>query len=399
MASLIPASEVARDPNGRALLAGMFGVDHEIDRDRLVVDRRPHNYYERRLQWSRLPQGAQLARLVLLRGQGVRGSGNDLRTYFYTLRNAPQARPRNAFGRPFTGEEAAALGGDPSVVYYLTLEVVAMGDTNAVDVANEVHRELLLAGGCLAAGTELVYGSVMSDSLVLEGVYIDDHFIVGIVPQRLMDTSDGPDRDLADSASSAYARAGIPQAPEKGYGFCEETKEPAERRGARDFTVLGSQVVSDPGLVGSPIKKRAELLAVAANVIQVPYVSRDILTRGLALFVHPFQHRKCLMACFGEAYRFAASIPEKKAVRWDSAVRGELAAGLVMFPIALAHIRWPVSERLVTTDATLEVGAATAAYASRGLAQQLYRYTEQRGCHVRLDGIEHGEDNLLPPFY
>ena len=40
--------------------------------------------------------------------QGVRGSDDDLRTFFYALENAPDAVVRNAFGRLFDGRGVEA---------------------------------------------------------------------------------------------------------------------------------------------------------------------------------------------------------------------------------------------------------------------------------------------------
>ena len=69
----------------------------------LFFDRRPHNFGELKLGWARLPLGAQLSRLQLPPGYGIRGSGDDLRTFFYRLQNADGALDRNVFGREFDG--------------------------------------------------------------------------------------------------------------------------------------------------------------------------------------------------------------------------------------------------------------------------------------------------------
>ena len=113
MAVLMPEAEVARDRRGNLLLAGLFTVDHKKHVDRLIVDRRPQNAGERRLAWAKLPMGSQLTRIVLEPGMTLRGSGDDLRTYFYVLRNTPGAWRRNCLGRCITGDEARALGGTP----------------------------------------------------------------------------------------------------------------------------------------------------------------------------------------------------------------------------------------------------------------------------------------------
>ena len=63
---------------------------------------------------------------------------------------------------------------------------------------------------------------------------------------------------------------------------------------------------------------------------------------------------------------------------------GKSAAALLL-PIAQASVRWPISCRFSTTDATPSAGGATDCAVSEKLAHALYRMTEYRGCHLRLD--------------
>ena len=77
--------EVARRPDGRLLLAGLFAVPHKEDSDRMIFDRRPRNFEEVRLGCAKLPHGSQFCRLILEPSETIRGSGEDLSTYFYQL--------------------------------------------------------------------------------------------------------------------------------------------------------------------------------------------------------------------------------------------------------------------------------------------------------------------------
>ena len=56
------------------------------------------------------------------------------------------------------GKGYQAYGGIPGKQYYLGLDVIPMGDHNAVDVAQEVHWAVLVKFGALPLGCELVYG-------------------------------------------------------------------------------------------------------------------------------------------------------------------------------------------------------------------------------------------------
>ena len=97
MAVLLPEEKVARRTDGRPFLAGLFCVEHKELLDRLIFDRRPQNREERRLGWAKLPQGSQPTRVILGPDEAIRGSGDDLRTYFYNLAQLDDWIPRSAF--------------------------------------------------------------------------------------------------------------------------------------------------------------------------------------------------------------------------------------------------------------------------------------------------------------
>ncbi len=69
-----------------------------------------------------------LSRIVLDECSAVRGSGDDLRSFFFQLSNALNSAPRNCFGRTVGARLVAKYGGDPSQRYRLTLRVIAVGD-------------------------------------------------------------------------------------------------------------------------------------------------------------------------------------------------------------------------------------------------------------------------------
>jgi len=400
MAVLLPEAEIPTGPKGQLLLSGLFGVKHKTLHDRLIFDRRPANALDRRLAWARLPLGPQLCRVILRRGEGIRGSGDDLRTYFYCLRNSEQALPRNAFGRRLTGDQWQAYGGTPGVNYRLALRVVAMGDTNAVDIAHVTHHCALRKAGCLQEGTELIYGNIMPPQELIEGLYIDDHFAISVMERALLQAPSGPDRDIIMKSHRAYESCYMPRAPEKGYGFSAQVEKGApEPVGAQHFRTLGTDVDSDPGLAAAPLQKRIDLFLLSASVDAEPFVEMNILRRTLSLYTHPYMHRRELMAVFGRCYRWMKSLTPGYPVRWAPDVRDELAMAAFLLPLAEAHLRWEPSQRITATDATVECGGTAAAYVSSGLASFLFRFTEHRGCRVALTTQDHEIDHeLLPAF-
>ena len=65
---------------------GFFCVPKNEDEDRLIFDRWPENSTMERVVWARLPSGACFNRMRLNPKQKIRGSGDDLQNFYYTLK-------------------------------------------------------------------------------------------------------------------------------------------------------------------------------------------------------------------------------------------------------------------------------------------------------------------------
>ena len=162
-----------------------------------------------------------------------------------------------------------------------------MGGLNAVDIANETHWQILAGKGLMRKEDVLLYGDALPVSDVLEGLYIDDHIVMAIVPKSELSSSFGRDKDIIDASHEAYREAKLPRAPEKGFGFARNAAE-SSPTGDTNFLAWGSEVKNEPGTVGTPESKRATLLALTCCVLGFRKVSLGVLERLLGLYVHPW---------------------------------------------------------------------------------------------------------------
>ena len=70
----------------------------------------------------------------------------------------------------------------------------------------------------------------------------------------------------------------------------------------------------------------------------------------------------------------------------------------MLLPLCESCVRWSVSNRVTPSDATLSHGGVTAAHVDPRLAEHVYRFSEQRGCRVKLgEAIGFGHSQL-PAF-
>ena len=392
MAVPIAEAAIARRSDGRPLLNGAFAVAHKKGQ-RAIFDCRPANASERRLTWGSLPAGPMFCGLRIPRALGLRGSGDDLENWFYQLQEAGEMIPRRAFGRRISGKAAAQLGLDPNGRFRLALRVLGMGTANAPDVAQCVHERLLLQHGCLAEGTVLRYRQPLPTGPLLEGVYLDDHLVVGVVPRNQLRSSDGPDLEIIRRSHAAYREANVRRSTDKAFGF-SLSREPA----AADvcFLAWGTEVNGDLGTVGAPVRKRLELLALVLVAVGQPVVSKVLVSRLLGLLVHPLIHNRPLMSALQTVYTWHAELDEKALVRWPPHIREEFLVAGCHLLVAEVNVHDPVSCIAGCTDATPQQGGAVRAVLHPELTGFLYDHGEHRGEHTRLDWVGDRYDCLFP---
>ena len=87
-------------------------------------------------------------------------------------------------GKVFDGAGYEKYGGLPGRNYLLSFRVIAMGDLNAVDLAQQVHLEILQDSGCMNPGDCIEFKHPLPASHTMEGLYIDDHIITQILPDK-----------------------------------------------------------------------------------------------------------------------------------------------------------------------------------------------------------------------
>ena len=133
------------------------------------------------------------------------------------------------------------MGGEKGKSYLLAFQVVAMGDLNAVDIAQPVHLEILQDGQCMQPGETLMFKEPLPASHTLERLYIDHHIITQILPKKKYWGRQDRFRDeeLLELSRDQYKRHGIPTSESKAFSKADR------------FTAWGTKVDSKSGRVGT----------------------------------------------------------------------------------------------------------------------------------------------------
>ena len=384
MAVLVPEKDLPRDSRGNMLLGGLFCVAKNEAEDRLIFDRRPENATMHRLTWARLPAGACFARLLLGPQEFLRGSGHDLRNYYYTLRLPDGWVRYNGFGRRVCPKVVTKHGGDPKVDYRLAFRVLGMGDKNGCDIAQAVHEGLLRRHGVLDPSKTLIYGAHIPQGDLLEGVYLDDLLIVKKCEVPFVIPLDGSfippaaqvnDDDVMElqAAEAAYEEAGLERAEHKAF------------RQLVRFKAWGAEIDGILGKAGAPLEARRQVWVLIAKLVTGGFACRGVLQRVVGYLAFIFQYRRELYGLLHHMYKYLAKMPEGRWVPLPGHILDELRSCALHLPFATWNMRKGISSTVIATDATPTAGGAVTASVPKAVARALWRHTEVKGAAVRLD--------------
>ena len=139
----------------------------------------------------------------------------------------------------------------------------------------------------------------MPPGALLEGLIIDDYVVIWIAEERSLQGQTGPDTDLMRAAEHAYERAHL--------------QESVEKRVARSrkFTAWGTEVCGHSGIARTPLAKLIDLFALGMHFVLLPYVTKSLIRRVVALFNHPFSHRRILNSNFHRVYQWLNQLTDK----------------------------------------------------------------------------------------
>ncbi|CAK9092538.1 Ultraviolet-B receptor UVR8 [Durusdinium trenchii] len=213
---------VRRDEIEPRFASGMFSVVKSINQDRLILDSRPANALEIPLEgWIKsLGSAEMLTKIYLPPGFILRSSGSDPRDFYHLFLVGEERARRNVLcgGVPpsflkhldcFPPE----LENEPTV--FGCLATLAMGDTQAVTLAQTAHLSLALRCGAAHPGNLVCLSCPVPRGPDFVGIVIDDYVSIS----KVRDVSVKPSHGalLAKKIERRYGEVGLVSHPEKGF--------------------------------------------------------------------------------------------------------------------------------------------------------------------------------------
>lgn len=385
MVTLLPEDQLPRSSTGDLMVGGLFCVAKNETEDRLILDRRPQNATMSRLVWAHLPAGACFCRMLLKDTEILRGSGDDLRNYYYSLRLPENWIKYNAVGRRVAPQLVQRFGKDPAIPHRACFRVLGMGDVNACDIAQAVHEAVLRKEGMLLPDTTLLYGQPVPDGPLWEGIYLDDLLVTYKMDVGQVVTPDFEPPEMAPSDADALRMA----AAERGYEQAGlHRAEHKAFRGQVFFKAWGAAVDGLKGRVGAPLEVRQQVWQLLWRVAHEGFSTLVTMQKLMGFVCFAFQYKRELYALQHHVYQFIGTMHCSRRCWIPPQIRDELLSMALYLPFCFWDMRKQVNPVVLATDATPTSGGAVEAGVTEELSMALWRLAEVRGEAVRLDRDE-----------
>ena len=359
---------------------GIFCVPKDSKFDRLIINPRTINSRMMSISEStrEMAPGSMISLLHLPPGTMFRFSADDLTDFYYTFQVGERRAQRNAFKTIFEGNELRHLKcfnesfSDCKVL--VCLKTLAMGDSLAVEIAQQAHANVLrhLCGAMLNHET-LRYRFPVPRSDTIEMLAVDDHICI----QRLKieDFPTNPslrDTEIFEASRRAYKKVGLVQHEKK------------RKRNETQGILLGADF---DGLIGRVMAPRSRILCLSLFSLVVARqgtCTRKLLSVLVGCWIHVLLFRRVMFALVDQLFIEGQGKPQDEFFCLSRKARSELQLLAALGPLAQSDLRSSYSPFIYCTDASPFGGAAIKAHIGSNASSELWRHTEQRGYYNRL---------------
>ena len=349
-----------------------------------------------------LAPGCMLGLLHLSDDEVFRFQADDLSDFYYTFKVPRKRALRNTFRMILDWQEVQHLACFEdrfrNRAVAVALRTLAMGDSLAVEVAQQAHCNVLkqLCGSMIHQET-LKYRSPVPRTDFIELLAIDDH--VGIQRVAKAEFHLQPwlrDNDVFSASEVAYRKVGLIQ------------REKKRKRNQTTGIILGADFDGVSGKVMAPRNRVALLSLMTLSVARLGVCTRKLLSVILGCWIHVLLFRRIFFAVIDQLFREGQEHPADCTFCLSRRARCELQLLATFGPLAQSDLRTRYSDKVYCTDASPYGGAVVAAHIGQEASAELWRHSEQKGFYTRLHSpaseilIEKGlvcesEEHFVPP--
>lgn len=254
------------------------------------------------------------------------------------------------------------------------LSTLAMGDSLAVEVAQQSHGNVLRKMcGAMKSHEVLRYRAPCPRSDFVELLAIDDH--VGLRRLPIEDYPKCPklrDTEVFGASEIAYKQVGLIQHEKK------------RKRNLTQGTILGADFDGKKGRVMAPRDRIMILSVVSGWVAQNGTCTPHVLSMILGCWIHVLLFRRSLFALVDALFKEGKSSSKHEVFCLSRQARNELLLLSVLGSVSHADLRCKYHDKIYCTDASPWGAAVVAAPIEPNVTRELWRHCEQKGYYTRL---------------
>ncbi|OLP80262.1 hypothetical protein AK812_SmicGene39345 [Symbiodinium microadriaticum] len=359
---------------------GLFAIPKGLAEDRLIVDARPSNLcVPTDVRWlSTMGSAAALLRIELDEDQQLYLSGDDIKDFYHQFCVTPDRASHYRLVGTFSPADLSHLGCfEPALWKHkhivVGLRCMAMGDCNAVSVAQAAHVGLILQSGAVEWQQLLTHRGAIPRSPTVLGLVIDDVIVIekGLRSPGFIPAASHSMR-ISRALHAAYAKACLPRHEKK--AFFAQTSA----------SFWGADVLGELGVARPAWTRLIPLVGLTTAVLELPVVTVSLLETLAGSWVAVLSFRRRCLCLLEHIYILQRGRQGRDVVRSTPALRAELFKLCVLAPLFRTDLRSQTSGLLVASDASSLLGAFVTTSVSQQLARELLRHVPAKGLWNKL---------------
>ena len=358
--------------------SGLFSVVKDLRKDRLILDSRGANLLERPAQrWIQsLACGEALVRLLVKEDEIVKASGNDLRDFYYLFQVSEERSRRNYLVGSIHAAKVSHLEALKKKQIsdgwiFGSLRTLAMGDCQAVELAQTCHLSLTLNCGGASKDNLISMHHPLPREKTSVGIVIDDYVAISVVPKDAeAERSEGA--DLADTMFKEYQRVKL--IPHEGKAF----------RDSKEANFWGLDLDGERATVRGSLKRAIPLAGLLLRVAKLGAATGGLLETLTGSIISLFLYRRRFLAVLDSLFATYFGRSRKTVIGLDGRTKSDLLIVACLLPVAVSSLRAKVGPRVTATDASSWGEAAVVGSIPQLVANELYRHTLKKSLWVWL---------------
>lgn len=327
---------------------------------------------------KQLAPGCMIGLVQLQDNEVLRISADDLAEMYYTFKVPDSRAIRNCLRVKFRASELAHLSCfNPKEHHgdcYISLGALAMGDSLAVEIAQQAHHQVLFQiAGSMRSQERVAYRLSFPRGKFFDFLAIDDHLGLQILSKADFRTQKRKrDSEVFERAGLAYSQVGLIQHPRK------------RRRGVTTGVFLGAEVDGILGRVSAPRHRIGMLMLCTSIVARKGFCTPRLLAMIVGAWVSVLMFRRPIMSVMQAVFNEASGRSQDQVIQLSQQARNELMVLSILGPVAQTDMRTVTCPKLFCLDASPQGAGICQADENENVIGELWRHSEQRGFYTRL---------------